>query len=239
MSRRATIGICAVVFLVAGAGIGAGVTAFAVTPDPSVHACVANNTGAVRIVSANASCYSNEHTLTWSITGPIGPIGPQGIQGPQGVQGIPGVTGPQGPQGPQGAQGLTGATGAAGAAGAAGVSDTYVARNSFTDSLGTSGKDVASVTVPAGSYLISAKTALEDFDSDTQPASCSLSTGDSMSVTVVDSELFSGSNFFPQAIALLDTATFAANTVITMHCSGFNTGAVNSVLTATRVTTVH
>src|SRR6476619_666779 len=111
MSRRAFLGICAIVLLLAGAGLGAGVTAFAVTSDPSVHACVANNTGAARIVSASASCYSNEHILTWSVTGPIGPIGATGAAG------APGATGPQG---------ATGSTGATWSQGVAGTSDVYV-----------------------------------------------------------------------------------------------------------------
>jgi collagen triple helix repeat protein len=235
MSRRVTLGICAAICMLVGAGVGAGVTVFAVTSDPSVHACVANNTGSARIVGVNVSCYSNEHALTWSITGPIGPIGPQGIQG---------VQGPQGPQGPQGATGATGQQGqqgpqgASGAQGPAGMSDTYVARDAFA-ALGSTSAVVATLNVPAGSYLITAKTALETFDSDTQPAGCRLSTGDSMSVTLLDREFFSGSNFFPQAISLLDTATFTATTDITLSCNGFDSGAVNAVLTATRVTTVH
>ena len=85
MSRRATIAVCAVVFLLIGAGLGIGMNALAA--DPSVHACVANNTGAARIVSATTACYSNEHALTWSITGPIGPIGPQGPTGATGATG--------------------------------------------------------------------------------------------------------------------------------------------------------
>jgi hypothetical protein len=232
MSRRVTSGICAVVFVLVGAGIGAGVTVFAVTPDPSVHACVANNTGSARIVGATVSCYSNEHALTWSITGPIGPVGPQGIQGVQGPQGLQGATGATGPRGQQGPQGSSGAQGPAG------MSDTYVDRDLFTE-LGSGGAVVASVNVPAGSYLIVAKTALETFDSDTQPAGCTLSTGDSMGLTLLDHELFSGSNFFPQAVSLLDTATFTVATDITLTCSGFDSGAENTVLTATRVTTVH
>jgi hypothetical protein len=231
-NRAFARGLLVVVVLAAGIGIGVGVTAFAVSSDPSVHACVANNTGATRIVSASTNCYSNEHALTWSITGPIGPVGPQGIQGVQGPQGLQGATGATGPRGQQGPQGSSGSQGPAG------MSDTYVDRDLFTE-LGSGGAVVASVNVPAGSYLIVAKTALETFDSDTQPAGCTLSTGDSMGLTLLDHELFSGSNFFPQAVSLLDTATFTVATDITLTCSGFDSGAENTVLTATRVTTVH
>src|SRR4051812_41692176 len=90
----------AVSLIAVGVGLGFGGAALATSPDPSVHACVANNTGAARIVSAATACYSNEHALTWSITGPVGPIGPQGVQG---VQGVPGPTGATGPQGVTGA----------------------------------------------------------------------------------------------------------------------------------------
>jgi hypothetical protein len=96
MPRRATLGLCALVCVLLGAMLGVSATVFAVPADPSVHACVANNTGATRIVSASTHCYANEHALIWNLSGPPGPIGPQGAQG------IPGPSGPAGANGTDG-----------------------------------------------------------------------------------------------------------------------------------------
>jgi hypothetical protein len=96
MTRRATLALCALVCVLVGTTLGVGVTALATPADPSVHACVANNTGATRIVSASTHCYANEHALTWNLSGPPGPIGPQGPQG---------IPGPAGPAGANGADG--------------------------------------------------------------------------------------------------------------------------------------
>lgn len=112
------------VMLAVGIGIGAGVTALAIPADPDVHACVANNTGTARIVSATARCYANEHAVEWSITGP---------QGPQGPQGDPGPAGPAGPQCLTGAAGAIGATGAT-AANAIFTSGTFTASGPLADS---------------------------------------------------------------------------------------------------------
>jgi len=69
----------------------------AATNTPTVyHACVTNATGAVKIVSATATCGTGQHKISWNSLGPAGPAGTQGPQGPQGA------TGPQGPQGSPG-----------------------------------------------------------------------------------------------------------------------------------------
>jgi hypothetical protein len=72
--------------LVAGFGLGAGALAtVAQTGDGAqLHACVANNTGIVRLVNAGANCYSNEHAVAWSATGPAGATGATGAQGERG-----------------------------------------------------------------------------------------------------------------------------------------------------------
>ena len=71
--------------LLAGLGIGGGVAATLAQPTPAtIRACVANNTGSVRLVAANASCFANEHVVEWAANGTAGPPGPPGPQGPQG-----------------------------------------------------------------------------------------------------------------------------------------------------------
>ena len=55
LPRRALIAICVVIVLLVGASLGAAVTAFAIPVDPSIHACVANNTGSARIVQVTVN----------------------------------------------------------------------------------------------------------------------------------------------------------------------------------------
>jgi type VI secretion system Hcp family effector len=83
----------------------------------TIHACVDDKSGAVRIVKDDDDCRSKEHAVSWNrrgpagpagAVGPAGPIGPNGAtgaRGPQGPIGPDGLIGPQGPQGPQGPPG--------------------------------------------------------------------------------------------------------------------------------------
>ncbi len=117
-------------------------------------------------------------------TGSQGPIGPQGPTGPQGLtgltgpigpigpQGLTGLTGPAGATGPQGSTGLTGPTGPAGAAGPAGPTGPRGPSNGYAPWLDGSFNQhlvdmpasvettLASVTLPEGSYLVTAKVGL-------------------------------------------------------------------------------
>jgi hypothetical protein len=97
----------------------------------------------------------------------IGPQGPQGIQGPQGPIGPAGPTGPTGPEGP---------------AGANGVGHAYSNGNNGDVILDNSFPIVASLTVPAGSYLIFGKAMVINTDGSDQNAFCRLSTGDQTEV---------------------------------------------------------
>ena len=65
-------------------------------PDGVIDACYTKSGSSLRIMDSEASCKSNETSLSWNQTGPPGPPGPQGEQGP------PGPQGPEGPQGPPG-----------------------------------------------------------------------------------------------------------------------------------------
>lgn len=76
-----------------------------------IHACVDNDSGALRIVTAETVCNADETPLEWGVIGLEGPEGPQGEQGPAGSQGPLGPVGPQGAQGPAGPQGLPGPIG--------------------------------------------------------------------------------------------------------------------------------
>jgi hypothetical protein len=89
----------------------------------TVYACVALNSGSVRVVPAGNTCKNGEYLVQWAVvgpTGPPGPVGPTGSAGPVGPVGPSGPAGAVGPVGPAGPAGPIGATGAAGPVGAAG-----------------------------------------------------------------------------------------------------------------------
>jgi hypothetical protein len=84
---------------VVASALAIGAVSSALHAGSTIHACVANANGNVRIVDQSKGCHPNETLLQWNQVGPQGPPGPQGPQGPQGLQG------PVGPQGPAGADG--------------------------------------------------------------------------------------------------------------------------------------
>lgn len=86
-----------------------------------------------------------------ALRGRRGPQGPQGEPGPQGTQGEPGPQGETGPMGPQGLQGDPGPQGPPG------PSEAYANYGTSSQSIGPGlTKTMATVTVPAGQYTLSA-----------------------------------------------------------------------------------
>jgi len=85
-----------------GAGTAVGVAAIP-SADGTIHSCVANGTGVIRIIDAEANpaqnCAAGEQALNWNQRGPAGAAGPAGPAGPQGDQGPRGATGDPGPAG--------------------------------------------------------------------------------------------------------------------------------------------
>jgi hypothetical protein len=203
-----------------------GIIAFASIPGPNgvINGCYNNTNGQLRVIDSNAQCKSNETALNFNQTGPQGPQGIQGVQGPQGPQGPEGQQGPQGPQGPQGATGP---------AGASGTSTAYSTRyNDYVLYEGTPGV-VLSKNVPAGSYVINARLKAVNSDGDPQEISCSLNTGDSVSVRIDDDD-----EGYSQTIALQDVATFNAPATITVSCVSYQIYLTDSVLTAIKVDSI-
>jgi len=120
--------------------------------------------GSMRIEGAGNGLIFADNSVVHTrseLIGPQGPQGPQGIQGPQGAMGSIGSQGPAGP---------------AGAAGTNGFSHIYTASGGNT--LSNSQVTMATVTVPAGSYLVIAEGYLSNGDFDgLQLGNCEL--GDS------------------------------------------------------------
>jgi hypothetical protein len=126
-------------------------------------------------------------------------------------------------------------------AGGAGASRAYVGRGSGVR-LRVVDATVASVTVPAGSYVVNGKASLYNGDSDDQHANCKLSTGDLTQVILppVETEIEIDPDPLDidevlQAVSVLDVATVGGVTTIAMTCATFNGGAFNGVLTAMSV----
>lgn len=172
----------------------------------------------------------------------------QGAAGPQGATGATGATGargPAGPAGPAGSAGTPGAAGAAGATGPRGPSDAYVVKPAlpFVAINDAGGTDIMTLTVPAGSYVVS-------YDATVSTASAAVvvhcQTMPALGWTVHPGSIAS----LPDAGAYVGTSasgsiTVAADTDITLRCSlgaaGGATAHVErlSTLSAVQVATLH
>lgn len=177
--------------------------------------------GNVRIQGTGSALVFPDGSVVHNRAELIGPQGPAGPQGPMGATGPAGPTGPTGPQGP---------------AGANGVAHAYVDSGQYGDViLDNSFPVVASVTVPAGSYLIFGKGGLTNFDGSDQDATCKLSTGDSTSL-----RLAAQGGPGKVSVTVQDQASNVANgTTITMTCATFNGQMINPKLTAIAVSAIN
>jgi type VI secretion system secreted protein Hcp len=93
MKRKLWIALAAVFVAVASASTYAWATAKA---DATIHACVSNADGSVRVVAVASSCKNGEAALEWSQQGPAGVAGPTGTAGRDGRDGVQGPAGPPG-----------------------------------------------------------------------------------------------------------------------------------------------
>jgi len=178
--------------------------------------------GNVRIEGTGSALIFPDGSVVHNRAELIGPQGPMGLQGPTGTTGATGPAGPAGPTGPQGP------------AGANGVGHAYVDSNDSAVTLDNSFPVVASVTVPAGSYLIFGKSFVFNGDSSDQDVTCKLSTGD-----LVTTRLLAAPNG-QASVSLQDTAVSVPDaTTITMSCATFNGGAEYSKLTAIAVNAIN
>jgi hypothetical protein len=232
ITRRAAVvtAACSAALLGVGTLAWSAVAPSIPGPDGVIHSCYnagGNPAGSLRVIdpAAGATCSKNEKALSFSQTGPQGL---QGIQGDQGIQGVPGADGAQGEIGPAGSTGATGPTGQTGPAGPATYAGVYLTKN--TDAvLQGSGvyHDVASLTVAAGSYLITYRGRLINADSDSQRANCRLNTGDN-----------DGDDLDAHAemsVALVDTREFIGQTTVTVSCATYFGGVLGGKLTALQV----
>ncbi len=112
----------------------------------------------------------------------------------------------------------------------AGNGNVWITHQGNAVALTDSVTQIMSLMVPAGTYAISAKVSVTNSDSIVQSAYCTLNTGN---ITGVD--LAGGAEDNEQVISLLDVATFASDTAITLSCLTLNGSVMGGVLTAVEV----
>jgi hypothetical protein len=106
----------------------------------TLYACVNRHTGSVRVFTRRPICRKHEVRVSWNTQGYVGKTG------------APGKTGATGKTGPTGKTGLTGPPGPNGAA------NGYSASAKETEFTGKKEVTVVFKAVPAGNYIVSAKT---------------------------------------------------------------------------------
>jgi hypothetical protein len=136
-----------------------------------INGCYLKKLGAVRVIDAEAGakCTSLEKVISWNQQGQPGPPGAAGAKGEPGPAGTPGADGAAGPPGPPGAAGTNGDPGPAGtpgtdgAPGPPGPSDAFIAENygGIVLPAGPGVTTMANRQLPAGSYVIIAKTVVD------------------------------------------------------------------------------
>jgi len=228
----ALLGVPVVIAVVAG---GAGL-ALASIPDSNtgvITGCYQMEGGQLRVIDAQAGakCLSSEKKLTWNHTGPQGPAGPAGQTGPAGPAGAQGSQGPAGPAGPAGPQGPAGPAGSSHVFSTSGPAFTQV--NGSTNAV-----QVASLSLPAGLYLIQGKAGIHNEDGSTQGGSCQLNINGSMA-DIDGVNLPGQTNLTDSADAFLPLSATADLTAgggtVTITCATFNGFVIAPVLTALQV----
>lgn len=183
--------------------------------------------GNVRIEGAGNGLVFADGSIVHNRAELIGPQGPQGIQG---LQGPVGAVGPQGPTGP---------TGATGPAGSSGFSHIYTATGGAT--LNNSQVTVATLTVPAGSYLVLAEGSLSNQDfGGAQLGNCQVSDSNKDNGDLAQFYLNeAGTEGFLQQFPLQMTAVNVPDgTTITLSCGTYN-GTGGGTLTVIPVNAVN
>ena len=161
-----------------------------------------------------------------------GQTGPRGLVGPIGPTGNAGAQGPEG----QGRSGVNGQDGAPG------PSDAYVVGISL-QALETSGgySEVASVTVPAGSYLIGASMWVAKAASGTSQVTCKLESSDTLTLWDQSNASLLTDTSTRSSLSLAGADTFPTGQTVRVDCSAFSTAtnAVNVRLWAIKTANLH
>jgi hypothetical protein len=196
--------------LVAACALLVGSLSVAAAADAStLYACVKKN-GTARVFTKKPKCKKGESKITWGSAGPAGKNGANGANGGAGKDGANGKNGENGANGADGA-----------------VAGYSASRESAVNILsGTIGSPITVVTkkLPAGSYIVSAKTVIAASDTAngaTWVAQCQLFDGTTSDLAnasgaIVTNFLFhTGSATVPLGFALSTTT----ETTVTLACT--------------------
>jgi hypothetical protein len=140
--------------------------------------------------------------------GPRGPTGPAGPAGPQGPMGSTGPTGPAGPSGPQGP------------AGPPGPVNIYYTTNAGPVTLPLTGSTatVVSLSLPAGSYWISAKSWFQNTSTtNTVNANCWISNDYTTSYNTATIPIGTDADYGTMSVQ--DAITLSTTTPVSLECS--------------------
>lgn len=181
------------------------------------------------------------------VTGPRGATGATGPTGTQGAAGAQGTTGPQGVQGSQGSQGVTGATGATGARGPTGATGPQGPRGmggTATLALHSANVSVAAeptytvidtVTgIPAGSYVVSAKTSAFTGSTTSTEVTCRLAAEGAVLDVSFARLVAPGTE--TETMALLGARTFSTTGEVRLECTRATSAAAS--VTSTKISLV-
>jgi hypothetical protein len=135
----------------------------------------------------------------------------------KGDAGPAGPAGPVGPVGPQGVNGLAGAT------------DAYAATSKEQVNAGTDGQDIATLSLPPGSYVITGAVNIFNQDSDTQTWTIELLQDGQTLLSIQGSESgndggfqIDDGNVHGTGVPLLTTITTASQTTLTLRAYGYS-----------------
>jgi hypothetical protein len=151
-------------------------------------------------------------------------------------KGDAGPAGPAGPVGPQGANGLGSAT------------DAYAVTSKDAVNVGTDGQDIATLSLPPGSYVIMGAVNIFNNDSDTQNWTLQLLQDGQTLLSIQGSEggngegiLIGDDNTHGTGVPLLTTITTAAQTTLTLRAYGYSIWVFSSAgrLVALKVGAIH
>ena len=151
-----------------------------------------------------------------------------GGQLPSGAQG---ATGPAGPKGDKGDAGTNGTNGTNGTTGPRGPSNVYADRNDTSTAI-TSNTQLASITVPAGKYIVMAKTVGANDDNnagDEARIGCTLvgTTAGTIDQSLGGAEDNTRFDDFT-VVSLLSTLDSAAGDTLTLSCQGSGADPINA-----------
>jgi hypothetical protein len=211
MRKKRIIAIAAVVAALTGV---AGVAYATIPSNNVIDACYTKSGGALRVIDGTVTkCGKSETALAWN------------VQGVQGDKGDTGETGPQGPQGPAGPQGLQGPQGPAGPAGPAGTSHGYIKSVARADTPQGSNALVASLSLPAGKFIVNATATAADDDASDVDLDCSLTQGATTlarsQIAVDGATAGVGQVGAKGAIAMTAAATFGSAGTVDLKCFSF------------------